>query len=250
MQLNIPKKTLIAILATLCLVLLSTGLYFFIKQDPLKLKLPKLDRYTDITEWCEYTMNDGILDVKCRALLLEIKNNENSDSCFELIVITGSKELKDLTICEDNNSVTYTNDVLGYKKLMPLDISFSYTKKGILNSYTFSSVSFVPMDEEYIHSIVNEDIANLVQTDVESVTTIKNSVNFCPLPETLSSYITENNIQTYNDFYRSSILDQSFYSDGSLYNNPINEVKMIFGCESQIVSGYKASCISKNICQK
>ena len=62
--------------------------------------------------------------VKLSVNLPEIKNDEDSNSCFDLMMITKDRELKDLTVCEDNSSITYTNEVLGYKKLMPLDISF------------------------------------------------------------------------------------------------------------------------------
>ncbi len=236
------KKYLILLISMLTLAAITAGIYLFINPKVNSSTLYSVDKYSDVTNWCDTSIKDNTLSIDCKALLINIDAN----SCFEVQVITKDKELRDLNVCESDDILTYTNDILGYKNLMPVDVVFTYTKSGILENYSFSNVSFLKMEDTYVQSVVNEDIANLVTIDSKT-TTIQNSINFCPRLELLPEYVTEENKKTYDIFYSTSKLDQSFFSDGSLYNTPINELKLIFGCESQITSGYKDLCTTKNI---
>jgi len=240
------KIFLISLGCVLFLGLIGGGVYVYLK-DPFGFKIPKLDKYSDIENWCEYTTEDGNLEADCKALLLDITTDGNGNSCFDMLVITKDKELKDLTVCEPMDTLTYTNEVLDYKKLMPLDVTVNYTNSDLLNNYSFSNVSFEAMDEEYIHSIVNEDIANLVQTDVESATTIKNSVNFCPQPDRLPSYITGENHNNYEIFYNLNKLQAEMFGNGGFYDITNDSLQISFGCKSQVISGYMNTCYSNTI---
>jgi len=156
-------------------------------------------------------------------------------------VITKARELKDLTVCEKNDNLSYTNDILGYKKLMPVDIIFTYSGEGIFGDYSFNNVSFIKIDEPYGESVVNEDITDLVTID-SSTTSIKNSVDFCPRPENLPSYITDENKNKYTEYYNQNLMSKTDYNDSSFYDwqNEKN-IKLLYGSDSQITAGYSVS---------
>jgi len=146
-------------------------------------------------------------------------------------VITKARELKDLTVCEKNDSLSYTNDILGYKKLMPVDVTFTYTKEGILGDYSFSNVSFSKVNNTFVQNIVNEDIANLVT--IGPLTTItQNSVDFCPNPDALPDYISKENMEMYLLYYTSNILSKEKYLNTN--SNPKEDyyLSKLFLCDS------------------
>jgi hypothetical protein len=216
---------------------ITAGIYLFVNPKGNGFTSYTVDKYSDVTDWCETNLKEGKLVSDCKALLINIDSN----SCFEVKVITKNKELKDFTVCEKNDTLTYTNDVLGYKKLMPVNMVFTYTKEGILGDYSFSNVSFGKADDTYIQSIVNEDIANLVTIDPSS-TTIENSVDFCPRPETLPSYVTDANRTAYTEYFNKNIMAKEKYFDGYMYNWDDSTIRILFACDSAENMGYTDVC--------
>jgi hypothetical protein len=212
----------------LVLAAVTAAIYLFVNPKGNSSTSYNVDKYSDIVNWCDTSLKDGKLSVDCKALLINIDTN----SCFEVQVITKDKELKDLNVCEKNDNLSYTNDVLDYKKLMPVDMVFTYTKEGVLGNYSFSNVSFTKVDDTYIQSIVNEDIADLVTIDPSS-TTIQNSVDFCPRPEILPSYVTDTNKTSYTDFYSNNLLNEKDYSDSYFYNLDDTIIRILFSHDSQ-----------------
>ena len=252
------KKYIILLLGILVLSAITAGIYLFINPRTNDSTSYSVNKYSDVANWCDTTLKDENLSVDCKALLINIDSN----SCFEIQVITKDKELKDLTICEKNDNLSYTNDVLGYKKLMPVDMVFTYTKEGILGDYSFNNVSFSKVDDTYIQNIVNEDIANLVKiipnkTKIETnyegdtkflsmsdVYITDNSVDFCPRPEKLPDYISDKNKNDYKAYIMANSLTENDYNNKYLYSWDDNTIRILFACDSTENKQFQ------NICNK
>ncbi|MBU1120189.1 hypothetical protein KKA50_03280 [Patescibacteria group bacterium] len=249
---NKKNTYLILLLSFFFVLLLGTGVYFLIQAKTDSSPKYNVDKYEDVTNWCDTSTNDNQLNIDCKALLLEIRIIDENHSCADLQVITKENELKNISICENNEVISYSNDVLAYKKLMPVDMVFTYDKGNDTNDYVLSSVSTIKLEESYIQDIVNKDIANLVTLDPKT-TTIQNSVDFCPAPEILPTYISQENKNKYTDFYNNNILTEKEYTD--LYTEEFSTaflenwtnptIKILFGCESSSRLGYKTIC--KNV---
>lgn len=224
------KKLILVILSALFLFFLAGGIYFLFVNNNTKVTTYTFNKYSDVSNWCDITNNGNELKVDCKALLLNISNNDNN-SCFDTQVITNDKELENLTVCENGDTLTYTNEVLGYKVLMPIDMVFTYTRESILNDYRFKNVSITKLDDSYVESIVNEDISNLVTIDPSS-TTIKNSVDFCPRPEILPEYVTQENKDKYTEFFNNNIMPKEEYTNGYIYNLDDSVIRTLFASES------------------
>lgn len=221
----------------LILAIATAGLYLFAHR---RSSTPSFtaNRYSDALDWCDTTTEDDTLFVSCKALLYGITTSTDGASCFEMqVIVSNNKELKDLTICESNDTLAYSNSVLSYKKLMPVEAVITYKQEGILGTYAFRSVAFSKIDEEYTQNIVNQDIAKLVAID-PSITTIQNSVDFCPSPKLLSDYISEENKIKYETFYNDNIMDPVSYETGSLYSLDDSEVRLLFTCDSMDAAEY------------
>lgn len=229
------------LLCTLFLAALTAGIYVFVNPIQNTSDTYTVDKYSDVVSWCDTNTKDNQLSIDCKALLLDIRNTEDGSSCFDVQVITKDKELKDFSVCEKGDTLAYTNDVLGYKKLMPIDMVFEYTKENILSSYSFSRVSFDKVDDTYIQGIVSEDIANLVTID-PSTTTIQNSVDFCPRPEMLPSYITEESKAKYTVYLGANTLVKTDYNYSYLYNRDDSILRILFACESAQDMEYPNIC--------
>ena len=236
------RRFTIIILSFFFLCSLGIGIYFLLKQKTNSTIEYSIDKYSEITDWCNINKEDNDLNVNCQGLLLNIRNLGEGNTCLDIRIIAKNKELKDLAICESFSSSAYTNDVLQYKKLMPIEISFSYNQNGALNKYLFNKVSFSRTDNTYIENTVNEDIKNLSEID-PTVTTIQNSVNFCPKPELLPNYITEENKVKYTNFYLQNILSQEEFQDSYIYNIDDSIIRALFACDSMKISGYTGSCM-------
>lgn len=235
------KKYIILLLITLVLATVTTSIYLFVNPNTNNSTSYTVDKYTDVNNWCDTSIEDSKLTVDCKALLINIDVN----GCFEVQVITKDKGLKDLTVCEKNDTLSYTNEVLGYKKLMPVDMVFAYSREEKVNNYTFSNVSFDQVDDTYIQNIVNEDIANLVTID-PSTTTIENSVDFCPKPETLPKYVSVENQLKYTEYKNNNGMKKDKYLlpllSQDVDNTTINNRFLI--CDSSTISSLEA-CNSK-----
>jgi len=236
------KKYFILLLITLVLAAVTAGIYLFVNPIINGSTSYPVDKYSDVTDWCTTGTKANSLFVDCKALLINIDDN----SCFDVQVITKDKELKDLTVCEKNDNLSYTNDVLQYKKLMPVNMVFTYTKEGILTDYSFNDVSFSRVDDTYIQSIVNEDIAKLVTID-PNTTTIQNSVDFCPRPETLPTYISTGNLADYTSYYKKNLMGDIQYINGYNYNFDDSVIRILFGCTSARLRGLTTLCTSKTL---
>ncbi len=239
-------KYILMLLSFLFIVSLGTGIFFLLKQKTLKIFEKRINRYSEVFDWCNHTLNDNKLDINCSGLLKDIKVTENKETCFEIQVIAQDKQLKDMTVCENEDNYVYTNDVLEFKRLMPVSIVFAYTNEGVLGEYQLNKVSFSKKDNTYIQNIINEDIANLVTIDL-STTTIQNSVDFCPQLETLPSYITEANKNAYSEYLNKNTLTEDKYIDPLLYSWDDTIIRLLYACDSSKNMGYKGVCSDKKI---
>lgn len=236
------KKYFILLFVMLVLAAITAGIYIFVNPNKNNSSSYTVNKYSDVVEWCDTSLDEEKLSVNCKALLINI----DLKGCFEVQVITKNREFKDLTICESNETLSYTNEILDYKMLMPLNMALTYSKESKLKDYSFNKVSFSKVDDTYIQSIVNEDIANLVSID-KSTTTIQNSVDFCPKPETLPSYIAEDNKIAYTKFYDKNIMNIDKYKLGELYSLDDSTIRLLFTCDSKKAAKYVSECKPINI---
>jgi len=245
---TIKKNNRLIILLVLLFVLcLGAGIYFIL--HPKDSTLYRVDKYQDLTNWCDANIENNTLNVSCNALLLGIRTPEENKSCVDLQIITREKELQDISICEDGSLLVYSNEVLNYKKLMPITIMLSYSRDNLLDDFVLINLSTEKMDESIMRNIVNEDIANLTTID-PSITTIQNSVDFCPRPETLPTYVTDANKTAYTEYFNKNILTEEQYID--LYTTEFQSVffenwvdsriNIFLGCESSNRLGYSMIC--------
>jgi hypothetical protein len=249
MEDKVKKKRTALIIYLICLFILflGAGVYYFIKQNNKTSSEYILNKYQDTVNWCSKNEDASHLTLKCNSLLLNIQAIGDNRTCFEVQIITQNSEFKNISICEDSSIVTHTNEVLAYKKLMPVEIILSYTKEK--NNYTLSTVDFSPLDSAYLQTEVNKDIASLVTID-PSTSTIENSVDFCPKPDTLPSYVTEENKTAYTKYYNKNILSEKEYSDllnkefETLFLNNWTSptIKLLFACDSANRMGYSTIC--------
>lgn len=240
------QKYTIIILSIFFILLLGTGIYFVFVQKKNNTSISNVDKYSDITTWCDASTFEEILEINCAGLLLDIVSVDTENSCFEAVVITNGNELKNISICEKSGNLSYTNDVLNFKKLMPINMIFTYNKQGLSRNYTFSRVSITHLDNTYVQNTVNEDIANLVTIDPSS-TTIENSVDFCPKPEILPEYITEENRSKYTQFYNTNKMDIADYENATLYKIEDSAIRTLLTCESKVIRSDISNCVDSTI---
>ena len=221
----------------LALAIIAICIYFFINIGVSSSNSYKVDKYSEVTDWCDTNLEGENLSIECKALLINI----DIEGCFEVQVITQDKGLENLTICESNETLSYTNEILMYKKLMPIEIKFLYIREGIKNYYSFNHVTFGEMARTDIQNIVNADIADLVTIDPNS-TTIQNSVDFCPQLEKLPEYVTTENKANYSKYKNDGEMKKSKYTNNILSENAdnitINETFLI--CDSNFAMNFNA----------
>lgn len=240
------KNLLLVILSVLFIGTTSAAVY-------LLLKLPKesiiLDKYSDLRDICDSEKADENFTTTCNGLLLSINNPADQQSCFELQIVTTSNELKNISLCESNEIFKYSNEILNYKKLLPVTFTLNYAITTESNSFTLETITFALLSEEYLQNEVNRDIQNLVNIDPSS-TTIQNSVDFCPLPTLLPDYITEQNKQRYTEYYNDHVLAEEGYKaiyseefQTNFIDNGTNSlIRILFGCESSERRGLNNLC--------
>jgi hypothetical protein len=238
------------------------GIYFFLKPKNSPTTAYRVDRYQDLVDWCDTSIEENNLNVSCNALLLEIRTVDANNSCAEVQIITKNKEFKSVSICGDGSAITYSNDVLDYKKLMPIDINLSYKRADTLSNFELQNISSSKIDEEYIPNIVNEDISKLINTSIERTLTettvedgtkylganqetytITNSVDYCPTPKLLPNYISQR--QQYTQFYEENILSEADYNNIS-EDRLFGEIfEKLFACDSANQLGYNTCDLSE-----
>lgn len=229
----------------LFLGLLGSGIYFLFKDSHFNREYI-LNKYSDIKDWCITNDENQRLTFNCQGLLIRLEQDIDKNSCFDVEIMTINNELKQLLICEQGNSLEYTNEILKYKMLLPVNIEFLYTKNNKPNEYTFTQVQISTLSNESIQNIVNKDINELISTDI-SATTIQNSIDFCPKPETLPVYITEENKIKYTEFYNTNKMSQEDYDDGIIYSFDDLIMRALFTCDSKNIAGYTDKCPDFNL---
>ncbi|KKP65798.1 MAG: hypothetical protein UR61_C0011G0002 [candidate division WS6 bacterium GW2011_GWE1_34_7] len=202
-MLKLSKKVALPII-TIVLVGVAVGGYFLFKD----FKLPSyfVDRYSELLEYCDTEKSESGLKVSCKALMLDIRPNDGSPMVTSL-VIANDEELKEYTITEKEEVFAFTNDILQFKKLKPVIINIQYTKINSIK-YGVSSITFEDIPETYIQEIVNRDIEEIMGMD-KSSTTILNSFDFCPRPETLPDYVIKK--EEYAKYWSENILPEEEY---------------------------------------
>lgn len=196
------KKYLIMLLCLLFLSIVTAGIYLLVNPEKNNLSTNSIDKYNDVVNWCKTSLKDDELEINCDALLLDIHTSNGGNRCFDILIIDKKDKLQNLSVCEKDDNLAYTNDILEYKKLMPIDITFKYTKKNILNNYAFNNVSLQKITDTYVQDLVNQDITSLIAINPNS-TTVQNSVDFCPKPSKLPNYITDENKKNYTEYFNS-----------------------------------------------
>jgi len=231
---KLSKKIAIPLIAVL---IIGTGVggYFLFRN----FQIPKyfVDKYPELLDYCDTTQNGNNLKVSCKALMLDLKPNDGSPSLTSL-VITNAEKLKEYAITEKESVFSFTNDILQFKKLKPVIINLQYNKGNLLK-YSLNSITFEDIPETYIQEIVNRDIEEIMGMD-KSSTTILNSFDFCPRPEVLPDYVTKK--EKYTEYWGKNILTKAEYQDDNLYTATNREIKILFGCDSQINLGYLNKC--------
>lgn len=240
-MLKLSKKIALPLIAVL---LIGTGVggYFLFKN----FQLPKyfVDRYPELLEYCDTEKAGNGLKVSCKALMLDIKPNvsEGTPSLTSLI-ITNDEELKEYIITEKEDVFAWTNDILQFKKLKPVIINLQYVKKNPI-TYSIQSITFENIPDTYIQDIVNRDIEEIMSMD-KSSTTILNSFDFCPRPETLPDYVIKK--EEYAKYWNENVLTRADYLNKSFYTTENRDIKILFGCDSQVNMGYLTSCSKTGI---
>lgn len=238
---KLSKKIALPLIAVL---LIGTGIggYFLFRN----FQLPKyfVDRYPELLDYCDTQQNGNNLRVSCKALMLDIKPNNGSPSLTSLI-ISNDEELKEYTVTEEEEVFSFTNDILQFKKLKPVIINIQYTKINPIK-YAVQGITFEDIPETYIQEIVNRDIEEIMGMD-KSSTTILNSFDFCPRPETLPDYVIKK--EEYAKYWEKNILPQSEYLKAENYNLENSEMELLFACDSAKNLQYEDLCFSNNIKQ-
>lgn len=245
------NTNLIILLILLFVICLGAGIYFLLKPNNFLLSGYQVNKYSDLVEWCKTDTKSNELDVDCKALLLEIRVIDQDNICADVQIITKDKELKNFSICENGNVISYSNDVFENKKLIPLEIMLVYNRENILSDYNLNSISVSKLEDAYLQNIVNEDISSLVSLNPTS-TSIQNSVDFCPNPKMLPTYVSDKNKNLYTEFYNKNILTKERYTE--IFSEEFNllfldnwtdsSINILFGCESASRLGYTALCSS------
>lgn len=246
MKNNCSKNLLLGILSVLFICTTGIAIYMLITSSK---STKVLDKYSELLNWCNSQEQEQDLIINCRGLLLNIAASEEEGNCFNTQIITNEKILKTFSFCGLGENLQYSNEILSYKKLLPIDISLTYKGTDTPDSYILDKVSITTSSEDYFQNIVNEDISELTTLDTSS-TTIQNSVDFCPKPETLPSYITEENKAKYSEYYTNNILTPEKYEElyteeyktSFLENWTTPTINILFGCESSSRLKYGTVC--------
>lgn len=246
MNKNSSKNLQITVLSILLLCTVYAAVYLLVTPEK---KNIILNKYTDILNICDTQIQNDHLIIICKGLLLNINNPIDQQSCFETQIITAAQNLEDISFCESNEIFKYTNEILNYKKLLPIELTLSYSPTDKPNNYTLNTIELNLLGSEYIHDAVNHDIDSLISTN-SATTTIRNSVDFCPTPELLPEYISEDNKQKYTEFYTTNILTEDEYKqiymqefqNRFLENWNSSTINILFGCESSSRLKYDDLC--------
>lgn len=209
-----------------CLVLLTVGVFIYTRYS-FDIGTPRLDKYSEILNWCDSEKNADMLNIHCKGLLLNISSQGNNESCFDIKIISKNDKLQELTFCEENTQIQYSNEILNYRKLMPTNIDFSYSQKSILGDYALSSIIVNPVEEEYLQSIINADIAELTTLNINNM--IRNSVNFCPTAEKLPVYIPKNILEDYATYYTKNVMGEDLKT-ANIYDLTNSAISLFLPC--------------------
>jgi hypothetical protein len=135
------------LLVLLFILFAGTGVFLLTSKNN-SLATLKVEKYSETIEWCDTELKDDTLSINCNALLVDIRINENKENCFDTQILTNNNGIKEFTICGDNQNLSYTNEILEYKKLKPITIQLLYKKTDIFNEYAFTKQIFLHLIKE------------------------------------------------------------------------------------------------------
>lgn len=240
------KRVLVIILTLLFFLLAGGGIYLLISKQNLLNCAIEINTYPEILNWCDTHQEDKNLSITCNALLINIRTNEGNENCFDTQILSNKDGVKEFTFCGNSQNLSYSNEILEYKTLKPITVQLQYEKTNTSNKYTLTRTDLSAQNQEKMQSIINEDITDLTTLDL-TTTSIKNSVDFCPAPETLPNYISEANRSNYTTFYEKNKTSGNYYSDGYIYNIDDMTVNSLISCNILRMINKDDSCEISNI---
>lgn len=238
MEFTKSQKSLLIIALCLLFGALVGGGYLLLSKSTKEIMLNK---YPEILDWCENMITDSKLTFTCNALLINISSEGSNDSCFKTQIVTKDNKLQILTICENTDTLQYSNEILSYKKLLPIQINFVYQNTAGFNNYSFASIAISKLPENFVQEIVSNDINKLLTEDSKALG-IKNSINLCPAPDSLPDYLSSQEKQAYSEYYDNNIMSNINSDSDVLYNNENPNIDILFACDNEIPND---SCTSK-----
>ncbi|MDD4381860.1 MAG: hypothetical protein PHE21_00750 [Candidatus Dojkabacteria bacterium] len=220
------------VLIVVLLIVLLAGVFagtYFILQRYVKNEM-FLDKHSDVVSLCD--RQEGTNIYKCNLLLEDIVPNIEGKTCFDVQIIS-NETIVPTRFCEEEQYLSLTNDIVQFKKLKPLTVSFTYVYNKLTN------ISFEPISDTYIQDLVNRDIEEIMQMN-KADTTILNSFDFCPKPSILPEYIT--NKEAYIEYFDKNVQSINTYKAGPTYSKDLTVIYSFLFCESANNLEYKNIC--------
>lgn len=217
------------------LVLLLGGVFagtYFILQKYVK-KENFLDKHGDVVSYCEREKGSSIY--KCNLLLEDLVPNVDGKTCFDVQIISNDT-IVPTRFCEEEQYLSLSNEIVQYKKLKPLTVTFTYVSNRLTN------ILFEPISETYIQDLVNRDINSFIALygGEDYPDFYENSLDFCPKPSLLPDYVEKKS--EYTSIYNNKILKEVDYKNDS--------ISKILACKSSQVIGYNNLCDKGDTSQK
>ncbi len=222
------RTVLMVIGLILLLGVVFVGTYFIL-QRYVKNEI-FLDKHNDVVSLCE--RQEGTSIYKCNLLLEDIVPNIEGKTCFDVQIISNNT-IVPTRFCEEEQYLSLTNEIVQFKKLKPLTVSFTYVYNKLTN------ILFEPISDTYIQDLVNRDIEEIIQMN-KADTTILNSFDFCPKPEILPDYVTSK--EAYTEYFNKNVQPINVYSSGPTYEKDLTVIHSFLFCESAKNLGYKNIC--------
>lgn len=219
---------------------LAVGGYLLFKKNSSKFFL---DKYTSLNEICEINNSQGNLQLTCKALLLNIRIADNSTTCFDIEAISDNKISESTAICEEEDTISYTNEILSYKKFMPVEIVLNYTKEGLSKKYKFANASVTKLSDEYSQDLIIKDLETLMTTDATTIS-VKNSIDFCPKVNTLAAWVSEADKTQYEAYYNQNT--STNYDDTQVYDIETGKMNLFLTCLTKIGKDKNTNCKYRN----
>lgn len=212
------KRYLKLLLACLVLAISIACIYvFFDHSINLTKSSYKLNKYPDIASWCNQKEDNQFA---CNALLLKIE----PQNCFDTLIVSKSGNLEELRICENNSTLSYSNDIIGKKFLLPINITFKFEKTEINKVLNLKDIYIDKSDASYIQNILAADISQIANQKILSQEFPEGEF-FCPILNNSAILENEDEVNLYNSNVKTKkslytwILDQSLAKSFEEYTN-------------------------------